>query len=128
MENISREHAGLLTACNHLRLFALDLALSKIERNRQRDRDEVKHLALTLPLDLNVLKDRNEKELRPGFGQAETRRSHLKLWIERLKKKGTGLSVLAVSNYSLRPISNHRPHGPETCNLTVRLLRCDHIY
>jgi hypothetical protein len=24
--------------------------------------------------------------------------------------------------------SNHRPHGPETCNLTVRLLRCDHIY
>jgi hypothetical protein len=21
-----------------------------------------------------------------------------------------------------------RPHGPEACNLTVRLLRCDHIY
>ena len=44
---------------NHLRLFALDpydLALSKIERNTQRDRDDVKHLARTLPLDLNVLK------------------------------------------------------------------------
>jgi len=24
--------------------------------------------------------------------------------------------------------SNLRPHGPETCNLTVPLLRCDHIY
>jgi hypothetical protein len=27
-----------------------------------------------------------------------------------------------------REDSNLRPHGPETCNLTVRLLRCDHIY
>jgi len=56
---------------NHLRLFALDpydLALSKIERNTQRDRDDVKHLARTLPLDLNVLKDRYEKELRPDLG------------------------------------------------------------
>ena len=24
--------------------------------------------------------------------------------------------------------SNLRPYGPETCNLTVRLLRCDDIY
>jgi len=49
---------------NRLRLFALDsydLALSKIERNTQRDRDDVKHLARTLPLDLNVLKDRYER-------------------------------------------------------------------
>src|ERR1051326_7717000 len=46
---------------DHLRLFALDpydLALSKIERNTQRDRDDVKHLARTLPLELDVLKDR----------------------------------------------------------------------
>lgn len=37
---------------NHLRLFALDpcdLALSKLERNTQRDRDDVKHLARTIP-------------------------------------------------------------------------------
>src|ERR1044071_2121855 len=56
---------------NHLRLFALDpydLALSKIERNTQRDRDDVKHLARALLLDLNELKDRYEKELRPDLG------------------------------------------------------------
>jgi len=33
-----------------------------------------------------------------------------------------------VSYWSGREDSNLRPHGPETCNLTVRLLRCDHIY
>jgi len=47
---------------NHLRLFALDpydLALSKIERNTQRDRDDVKHLARSLPLDLKVPRRRN---------------------------------------------------------------------
>ena len=45
----------------HLRLFALDpydLALSKLERNTQRDRDDVKHLARIIPLALNVLQDR----------------------------------------------------------------------
>lgn len=38
-----------------LRLLALDsydLALSKLERNIERDRDDVKHLAGTVPLDL----------------------------------------------------------------------------
>jgi hypothetical protein len=41
-----------------LRLFALDpydLALAKLECNIQRDRDDVKHLARTIPLDLKVL-------------------------------------------------------------------------
>ena len=39
----------------HLRLLALDpydLALSKLERNIQRDRDDVMHLARTVPFDL----------------------------------------------------------------------------
>ena len=57
----------------HLRLFALDpydLALSKIERNTQRDRDDVKHLARAVPLDLGVLKDRYQKELRPDLANA----------------------------------------------------------
>lgn len=44
----------------YLRLLALDpydLALSKLERNIERDRDDVKHLAKTVPFDLDVLKD-----------------------------------------------------------------------
>ena len=51
-----------------LRLLALDpydLALTKIERNIQRDRDDVKYLARKIPFDLNVLKARYHQELRP---------------------------------------------------------------
>lgn len=54
----------------HLRLFALDpydLALSKIERNSQRDRDDVKHLARAVPLDLELLRRRFEVEVRPNW-------------------------------------------------------------
>src|SRR5215469_18043968 len=54
-------------AYQHLRLCALDhydLALSKLERNIQRDRNDVRHLASIVPLDLEVLKERYEKELR----------------------------------------------------------------
>lgn len=75
---------------NHLRLFALDpydLALSKIERNTQRDRDDVKHLALTLPLDLKVLQERYQKELRPDLGNPEREDLTLKLWIEIIEEE-----------------------------------------
>jgi len=43
-------------AYKHLRICAYDLALSKLERNIQRDRDDVKHLAHSIPLDLKILK------------------------------------------------------------------------
>ncbi len=41
----------------YLHLFALDaydIALAKIERNIQRDRDDVKHLAKVVPFDLKI--------------------------------------------------------------------------
>jgi Nucleotidyltransferase of unknown function (DUF6036) len=69
----------------HLRLLALDpydLALSKLERNTQRDRDDVKHLARTVPLDLNVLQARYQKELRPYVGNPDREDLTFKLWIE----------------------------------------------
>lgn len=56
-------------AFKHLRLLALDpydLALSKIERNSQRDRDDVKHLARVVPLDVATLRTRFEAEVRPN--------------------------------------------------------------
>jgi len=58
----------------HLRLLALDpydLALSKLERNTQRDRDDVKHVARTVPFDLGLLQERYQKELRPDLGNPE---------------------------------------------------------
>src|SRR5579859_8081524 len=45
----------------HLHLMALDpydLALSKLERNIQRDRDDIKQLALRVPLDAQKLQQR----------------------------------------------------------------------
>jgi Nucleotidyltransferase of unknown function (DUF6036) len=74
----------------HLRLCALDpydLALSKLERNIQRDRDDVKYLARTVPLDLDVLKQRYQKELRWQLGNPERADLTLKLWMEAIEDK-----------------------------------------
>lgn len=77
-------------AYKHLRLFALDpydLALSKLERNAQRDRDDVKHLARFVPFDLQVLKERYEKELRWQLGNPEREDLTLRLWIEMIEEE-----------------------------------------
>lgn len=74
----------------HLRLLAMDpydLALSKLERNIQRDRDDVKYLAKTVPLDLEVLKERYRKELRWQLGNPEREDLTLRLWIEAIEEE-----------------------------------------
>ena len=74
----------------HLCLFALDpydLALSKLERNAQRDRDDVRHLARTLPFDTAILKDRYQKELRPYLGSPEREDLTLQLRIEAIAEE-----------------------------------------
>ena len=51
-----------------LKLYALDphdLALSKLERNAERDREDILHLAAAGHLNPNVLKERYQAELRP---------------------------------------------------------------
>jgi hypothetical protein len=73
-----------------LRLLALDpydVALSKIERNSQRDRDDVRHLARTVPFDLDKLKQRYQNELRPYLGNPEREDLTLQLWIEALEEE-----------------------------------------
>jgi hypothetical protein len=69
----------------HLRLLALeahDLALTKLERNLQRDRDDVKYLARTGMLDVGTLKQRYENAFRPYLGRPEREDLTLQLWIE----------------------------------------------
>lgn len=78
------------TVFKHLRLLALDpydLALSKLERNIQRDRDDVKHLAKSVPFDLEVLKERYQKELRWQLGNPEREDLTLRLWIEAIEEE-----------------------------------------
>jgi hypothetical protein len=76
----------------NLRLYALDpydLALSKLERNAQRDRDDVKHLARTVPLDLVQLRDRYETELKPYLAPSIAVRegNTLRLWVEAIEEE-----------------------------------------
>jgi hypothetical protein len=73
-----------------LRLFALDpydLALSKLERNTQRDRDDVRHLARIVPLDPKVLQERYQEELRPYLGNPEREDLTLALWVETIEEE-----------------------------------------
>jgi hypothetical protein len=75
----------------HIRLLALDpydLALSKLERNAQRDRDDVRHLARTVPFDTAILQERYRKELRPYLGNPEREDLTLRLWIEAIEEEG----------------------------------------
>jgi hypothetical protein len=59
-----------------------DLALSKLERNSQKDRDDVRFLARSVPLHPEVLEERYTSELRWQLGQPEREDLTLRLWIE----------------------------------------------
>ena len=86
-ERLTEMFAGVF---KHLRICALDpydLALSKLERNIQRDRDDVKHLGRTIPLRLEILKERYEKELRWQLGNPEREDLTLKLWMEMIEEE-----------------------------------------
>jgi hypothetical protein len=65
-----------------LGLEAHDLALSKLERNSARDREDIKFLARAAPLDLSVLESRYHSELRPYLANAERHDLTLRLRIE----------------------------------------------
>lgn len=70
----------------HLRLHALeahDLALSKLERNYDRDRDDVQQLARARRLSPEILKERYYRELRPNLLSHEARHDlTLQLWLD----------------------------------------------
>jgi hypothetical protein len=73
-----------------LRLFALDpydVALAKIERNIDRDREDVKFLARAVPFDLRTLEERYFKELRPALGLPEREDLTLRLWLEMIEEE-----------------------------------------
>jgi hypothetical protein len=67
-----------------LGLEAHDLALSKLERNPARDREDVKYLARAAPLDLTVLKNRYQVELRPYLANTGRHDLTMRLWLEML--------------------------------------------
>ena len=91
---IPENYEGRLTemfpgAYRHLRMMALDpydIALSKLERNSQKDRDDVRFLAKTIPFDLSILQDRYDRELRWQLGRPEREDLTLQLWMAMLSE------------------------------------------
>jgi hypothetical protein len=72
-------------AYRRLQVFGLeahDLALSKLERNAARDREDVKYLARAIPLNLDVLEARYRSELRPYLSNPERHDLTMRLWRE----------------------------------------------
>jgi hypothetical protein len=63
-----------------------DLALSKLERNGQKDRDDVRFLARSVPLNPELLKQRYTSELRWQLGQPMREDLTLRLWIEMIRE------------------------------------------
>lgn len=61
-----------------------DLALSKIERNSPRDRQDVVYLGVHLPFDINLLRARYRTGLRPLLGVPKREDLTLELWIKQI--------------------------------------------
>ncbi|MCU1276245.1 MAG: hypothetical protein JWO48_3676 [Bryobacterales bacterium] len=77
------------SAYGNLRLFALepyDLALSKLERNRERDRDDVKYLAIHVPLVPEKLMALYEEEMRPYLSNEAKHDLTMQLWVQMIQE------------------------------------------
>jgi len=85
-ERLTEVFAGQFRRLHFFALDPYDIALTKIGRNIDRDREDVKFLAETGPFDLRVLKDRYFKELRPFLGIPEREDLTLKLWVEMIEE------------------------------------------
>lgn len=73
----------------HLKLIVVDpydLALSKLEGRRPHDRDDIKQLALKVPLDADKLRQRYEQEMRPYLATQDREDRTLHFWIEMIKE------------------------------------------
>ena len=72
-------------AFRHIHLLALDpydLVLTKLPRNADRDRGDVEYLATAVPLDVAVLRERYQREMRDYVGVPEREDLTLDLWID----------------------------------------------
>ncbi len=77
----------------HLRLFALgpyDLALSKLERNSEKDRDDVLRLATSADFDPQELKRIYEEEFRTYVEDRLLHRTTFEFWMELINEQAAG--------------------------------------
>jgi hypothetical protein len=70
-----------------------DIVLSKLERNSQSDRDDVRYLSRTVPLDMAALQQRYETELRWQLGRPDREDLTMTLWMEMLSEQEPKMRV-----------------------------------
>lgn len=90
-DRLTEMHPGLFRHLHLLALDAHDLVLTKLTRNADRDRGDIVYLATAVPLDVAVLRDRYQRELRPYVGLPAREDLTLDLWIdiiEEVQKSG----------------------------------------
>lgn len=86
-ERLTEIFPGTFANLKLLVLDRYDLALSKLERNIDRDREDVQLLARTPGFDLNVLRERYMSEVRPFITGLVSRHDlTLDLWVEMIEE------------------------------------------
>ena len=81
----------------HIKLYVLDpydLALSKLQRNIQRDRDDVKYLAKAIPLDTELLERRYREEMRPYIPSPDAQDLTIELWKDMIREEQSGTATI----------------------------------
>lgn len=86
-ERLSEMFPGSFRKLRLLALEAHDVALTKIERNLQRDRDDVKYLARNGHISVDILEDRYRRELRPTLANPAREDLTLQLWKEMIAEE-----------------------------------------
>lgn len=74
----------------YLKLLTLDpydFILSKLERNIEKDRDDADYVFKTQKLDVQILRERYEHELRPYLSTQDRDDTTLKMWIDIFEAK-----------------------------------------
>lgn len=85
-ERLTEMFPGCFKYLHLLALDPYDLALSKLERNSQKDRDDVRFLARSIPFDLDLLRDRYTTEMRWQLGVPTREDATLELWMKAIKE------------------------------------------
>lgn len=71
-DRLSEMFAGTYQNLRIMALDAYDLALSKLGRNSQKDRDDVRFFAMAIPFDLHIFEQRYREEIPLAIGTART--------------------------------------------------------
>lgn len=85
LDRTTEMFASTYTRLRLFRVEAHDLALSKLERNSARDREDVRHLHRIGALEPTTLEKRYRDELRPNLANVDRHDLTMRLWLELLQ-------------------------------------------